>query len=104
MTKKFFVSIKMSYHQFNRQELWQKAKYGYYNCCGNEKATQFYIQNKEVPKQMKETSIETYQKNKKKIKKEYQINRYRNITNNTRTWKYKHNITFLYSIKWVRRH
>ena len=56
----------MSYHQFNRQELWQKAKYEYYNCCGNEKATQFYIQNKEVPKQMKETSIETYQKNKKK--------------------------------------
>ena len=53
MTKNFFVSIKMSYHQFKRKELWQKAKYEYHNCCGNEKATQYYIQNKEVPKKWK---------------------------------------------------
>ena len=44
----FFVHIKMSYYQFNRQELLQKTKDRYSNCGRNEKAAECYIANKDV--------------------------------------------------------
>ena len=37
----------MSYYQFNRQEILQKAKEGY----SKEKATEYYLQNKEIIKE-----------------------------------------------------
>ena len=38
----------MSYFWFNRQELLQKAKDKYHNCGGEEKAAEYYLQNKNV--------------------------------------------------------
>ena len=38
----------MSYYWFSRQELLQKAKYGYHSCGGKEKAGKYYIKNKGV--------------------------------------------------------
>ena len=38
----------MSYYQFNRQELLQKAKDKYHNCGGKGKASKYYIANKDV--------------------------------------------------------
>ena len=43
----FFVSIKMSYYWFNRQELLQKAKEKYDNG-GKEKAAEYCQDNKDV--------------------------------------------------------
>ena len=40
----FFWCIKMSYYQFNRQEILQKAKERY----SKEKAAEYYLQNKEA--------------------------------------------------------
>ena len=43
----FFVHIKMSYYQFNRQELSQKVKDRYHNY-GGKKATEYHIANKKL--------------------------------------------------------
>ena len=43
----------MNYYCFNRQELLQKANDRYYNCGEKEKATKYYIGNKEVIKKGK---------------------------------------------------
>ena len=63
--------MKMSYYQFNRQEIFQKAKESY----SKEKAAGYYLQNKEA---IKEKSKERYkqllQEEKDKIK-EYQKKR-----------------------------
>ena len=59
----------MSYYQFNRQEVLQKAKDRYHNCGGKEKAAKYYIKNKEIFKKMQTISIETCQKKKKKQNK-----------------------------------
>ena len=40
-------NIKMSYYLFNRQEILEKAKKGYFK----EKAAEYYLQNKEVIKE-----------------------------------------------------
>ena len=59
LTEKDFLLIcqtntqKMSYYQFNRQEILQKAKERY----SKEKAAEYYLQNKEV---MKEKSKNQY--------------------------------------------
>ena len=62
----------MSYYQFNRQEILQKAKGRY----SKEKAAEYYLQNKDA---IKEKSKEWYkilsQEEKNKIK-EYQKKRY----------------------------
>ena len=42
----------MSYY-FNRQELWQKAKYRYHNGGREENSAEYYIENKEVHKKFK---------------------------------------------------
>ena len=41
----------MSYYQFNRQELLQKAKVRYHIYGGKEKTAEYYIANKEVLKE-----------------------------------------------------
>ena len=51
----------MSYYQFNRQEILQKAKEKY----SKEKAAEYYIQNKETLKKRQEIAIETCQKKKR---------------------------------------
>ena len=65
----------MSYYQFNRQEILQKAKEKY----SKEKAADYYAQNKEA---IKETSIERYknlsEEEKDKIK-EYQRKKYQEL-------------------------
>ena len=51
----------MSYYQFNRQEILQKAKERY----SKEKAAEYYQQNKEAIKKSQEIVIKTCQKKKK---------------------------------------
>ena len=53
----------MSYYWFNRQELQQKPKNIYHTCGGKEKATEYYIANKDF--------IKEYKKLYKKYKKVY---------------------------------
>ena len=45
----------MSYYCFNREELLQKTKDKYHNCCDKEKAAEYYITNKEVLKKKKKS-------------------------------------------------
>ena len=40
----------MSYYWFNRQELFQKAKYRYHNCGGKGEGAKYYVANKNVLK------------------------------------------------------
>ena len=42
----FFIPIKMSYYQFNRQALLEKAKDKYYNTGGKEEAAKYYLKNR----------------------------------------------------------
>ena len=44
----------MSYYQFNRQKVLQKAKDTYHNCGRKEKAAEHYIPNKAFFKKKKE--------------------------------------------------
>ena len=53
--------MKMSYYQFNRQEILQKAKEKY----SKEKAAEYYKQNKEAIKKSQESVIKTCHKKKK---------------------------------------
>ena len=62
----FFIPIKMSYYQFNRKALLEKAKDKYYNAEGKEEATKYYLKNRGLKKNKK--SIETCQNKKKKQK------------------------------------
>ena len=41
----------MSYYQFNREEILQKAKEKYENCGGKEKAVEYYQTKKDVLKE-----------------------------------------------------
>ena len=51
----------MSYYQFNRKEILQKAKERY----SKEKAAEYYLQNKEAIKKSQRTDTNTCQKEKK---------------------------------------
>ena len=53
--------IKMSYYQFNRQEILQKAKERY----SKEKAAEYYLQNKRAIKKSQEIDTKTCQRKKK---------------------------------------
>ena len=64
----FFVRTKMSYHFFNRQESLQKAKDGYHNGRGKEKAAEYYIENKEVLKENAKNKHRTLSEEKIKAK------------------------------------
>ena len=65
----------MSYYQFNRQKILQKAKKNY----SNGKAAKYYIANKEASKKKDKKQVQKYDRQKKKqAQKEYQ----KNITRN----------------------
>ena len=67
----FFWSCKNELLLVKRQELLQKAKDRYHNCGDKEKAAEYYFENSKVLKQRaKKISIKTYQKKKKKQRKE----------------------------------
>ena len=53
--------IKMSYYQFNRQEILQKANKTY----SKEKAAQYYLQNKKVIKEKARNRYRTFRRTKK---------------------------------------
>ena len=57
----------MSYYQFNRQEILQKAKEKY----SKEKAAEYYLKNKEVIKEKARNCYRNLSKEEKKKIKEY---------------------------------
>ena len=59
----FLIIYKMSYYQFNRQEILQKAKERY----SKEKAAEYYLQNEEAIKKRQKNVIKTCHK-KEKVK------------------------------------
>ena len=61
----------MSYYQFNKKEILQKAKKNY----SKEKAAEYYLLNKEEIKK----GIKIWQTKKNKQKNEYQKNCYKNL-------------------------
>ena len=58
----------MSYYQFNRQEILQKAKERY----SKEKATEYYLQNKEAIKEKARDRYKSLSKEEKNKIKDYQ--------------------------------
>ena len=60
-----FVHIKISYYWYNRQELLQKAKEKYHDCCGKEKAAEYYLQNKDVIKEKANNKYKNLSREKK---------------------------------------
>ena len=62
----------MSYYQFNRQEILQKAKERY----SKEKAAEYYLQNKEAIKEKTRKNLSQEEKDKVK---EYQKKRYQEL-------------------------
>ena len=65
-------NIKMSYYLFNRQEILEKAKKGYFK----EKAAEYYLQNKEVIKEKSRNRYKNLSEEEKNKIKEYQKKRY----------------------------
>ena len=64
----------MSYYQFNRQEILQKAKEKY----SKEKAAEYYLKNKEVKKEKANCYRNLSEEEKNKIK-EYQKKKYQEL-------------------------
>ena len=65
----------MSYYQFNRQEILQKAKEIY----SKEKAAEYYLQNKEAIKEKSREQQKNLSQEKKDKIKEYQRKRYQEL-------------------------
>ena len=65
----------MSYYQFNRQEILQKAKERY----SKEKAAEYYMQNKEVKKEKSRNRYKNLSEEKKNKIKQYQKKRYQEL-------------------------
>ena len=74
------VYIKMSYYQFNRQELLQKAKDRYHNVETKRELVNIILKIRKFYKKMQKINTETCQKKKKEAKREYGRNRYINMT------------------------
>ena len=65
----------MSYYLFNRQEVLQKAK----KTCSKEKATEYYLQNKEIIKEKARDHYRNLPEEEKNKIKEYQRKRYQGL-------------------------
>ena len=65
----------MSYYQFNRQEILQKAKEKY----SKEKAAEYYLQNKEALKEKARDRNRNLSEEEKNKIKEYQRKRYQEL-------------------------
>ena len=72
----------MSYYWFNIQELLQKAKDKYHNCGGNEKAAEYYLENKGVLKEKTKNDYKSLSEEKKDAKRKYGKYIYRNMKGN----------------------
>ena len=62
----------MSYYQFNRKEILQKAKVRYYQ----EKESEYYLQTKEAIKEKSDNRYKNFSKEQEDKIKEYQRKRY----------------------------
>ena len=71
----FWQYIKMSYYQFNRQEILQKAKERY----SKEKAAEYYLQNKEAIKEKARDRYKNLSEGKKNKIKDYQKKKYQEL-------------------------
>ena len=58
----------MSYYQFNRQEIFQKAKDGY----SKEKAAEYFLKNKKAIKENSKNQFKNLSEDEKNKNKEYQ--------------------------------
>ena len=65
----------MSYYQFNRKEILQKAKERY----SKEKAAEYYLQNKEAIKEKSKNQYKNLSEEEKDKNKEYQRQRYQQL-------------------------
>ena len=65
----------MSFYQFNRQEILQKAKERYYK----EKAAEYYLKNKEVKKEKARNRYRNLSEEEKNKIKEYQKKKYQEL-------------------------
>ena len=65
----------MSYHQFSREEVLQKAKENY----SKEKAAEYYLKNKEAIKEKSKIRYENLLKEEKDKIKKYQRERYQQL-------------------------
>ena len=65
----------MSYYQFNRQEIVQKAKEKY----SKEKAAEYYLQNKETTKEKTRDCYRNLPEEEKNKIKEYQKKKYQDL-------------------------
>ena len=65
----------MSYHQFNREEVLQKAKENY----SKEKAAEYYLRNKEAIKEKSKIRYENLLKEEKDKIKKHQRERYQQL-------------------------
>ena len=69
----FFSPIKMSYYQFNRQALLEKAKDKYYNTGGKEEAAKYYLKNRGLKKTKKVQKLARRRKRSKMRKWKKQV-------------------------------
>ena len=72
----------MSYYQFNREEILQKAKEKYDNGGGKEKAAEHYRQNKDVLKEKAKNRHRNLSEKAKKAKRQYSRDKYKEIKKN----------------------
>ena len=72
----------MSYYQFNREEVLQKAKEKYSNGDGKEKAAEYYIANKDVLKEKARNRYRNLSEEEKEAKRKYSKNRYKKMKKN----------------------
>ena len=76
----FFAHIKMSYYQFNIQELLEKANDRYCNCGGKEKAAKYHTGNKDVMKEKANLEICQEKNRGKKITWHEQIRKHERVS------------------------
>ena len=65
----------MSYYQFNREKILQKAEKKYHNSGGKEKATEYFKTINDVLKEKARNRYRNLSEEEKKAKKEYSKNR-----------------------------
>ena len=69
----------MGYYWFNGQELLEKGKGRHHNRGGKEKASKYYIANKDVIKEKANSKYKNLSEEEKEAKTEYSRNRYKRI-------------------------
>ena len=72
----------MNYYWFNRQELFKKTGEKYHNCCGKEKAAEYYQVTKDIIKQKANNKYNNLAEEEKEPKRKYSKNRYKQLKEN----------------------